>query len=234
MSVEGGPDIVTDGLVLHLDAANNRSFVSGSTTWVDLTKTGITGSFINGPVYTGSNNGAIIFDGVDDYVSFGNIQNITTGNYTVIFYCYIDSTNTSFQTIFSKKGVAAANSGYAAYYNGSTQKLLWSNANGSVAEEYYTNSSIPVNQWIQIATIRDVSASSKGYFYINLDLYPISGSPTGQNVSNSESLTFHRSSNSNTYYFKGRTAFVSFYNRALSAREIRQNYNATKGRYGLF
>jgi hypothetical protein len=68
---------------------------------------------------------------------------------------------------------------------------------------------------------------------INGQLYSITSNPTGLNISNSYNLTFHRSSNSSTYYFSGKTQSVSFYNKALSAQEILQNYNATKSRFNL-
>ena len=76
MSVEGGPDIVTNGLVLYLDAANNRSIVSGSTTWFDLSRNGNTGSLINGPTYSSANGGSIVFDGANDYVACGNLTTL--------------------------------------------------------------------------------------------------------------------------------------------------------------
>jgi hypothetical protein len=233
MSTIGGPNLVDSGLILELDAGNTKSYPGTGTTWFDKSGNAYNGTLTNGPTFDTGSLGSIVFDGIDDYVNLGNVLDITTGSYSVSFWTYVNSSPTSFQTIFAKKGVAAANSGYAVYYNGSTKKLMWSNANGVTTQEYYTVSTIPLDSWINIVKIRDVDASTKGTFYINGQLYPITSNPTGLNVSNSYNLTFHRASNSSTYYFSGKTAISTFYNRALSDSEVLQNYNALKGRFGL-
>ena len=64
------PRIVTDGLVLHLDAGNRRSYVSGSTIWTDLVNNSRTGSLVNGPTFDSSNQGSIVFDGVNENVDY--------------------------------------------------------------------------------------------------------------------------------------------------------------------
>ena len=67
-TAEGGGNIVTDGLVLLLDAANTKSYVSGSTIWNDLSRSGNTGTLTNGPTYNSSNGGSIVFDGSNDFI----------------------------------------------------------------------------------------------------------------------------------------------------------------------
>ena len=73
-----GPHIVTDGLVLHLDAANTKSYQSGSTTWFDKSGYGINGTLTNGPTFSSANRGIIVFDGVNDYID--NTVNLTQIN----------------------------------------------------------------------------------------------------------------------------------------------------------
>ena len=67
-TAEGGGNIVTDGLVLLLDAANTKSYVSGSTIWNDLSRSGNNGSLINGPTFNSLNGGSIVFDGSNDFI----------------------------------------------------------------------------------------------------------------------------------------------------------------------
>ncbi len=67
MSVYGGPDIVTNGLVLHLDAANSKSYLGSGTTWNDLSGNGNNATLTNGPSFSNSNRGSIVFDGTNDY-----------------------------------------------------------------------------------------------------------------------------------------------------------------------
>jgi len=67
MAFNYSPKVATDGLVLYLDAANPKSYVSGSTTWGDLSRGGNNGTLVNGPTFDGGNGGSIVFDGVNDY-----------------------------------------------------------------------------------------------------------------------------------------------------------------------
>ena len=89
-TLNGGPgNIVTNGLVLYLDAANYLSYTSGSTVWRDLSSSNNSGSLINGPTFSSGNAGSIVFDGVDDYVDsinqFFNIQDNTPFSVNVVF-----------------------------------------------------------------------------------------------------------------------------------------------------
>ena len=79
-AVEGGPNVVYNGLVLYLDAANNKSYVSGSTSWNDLTSNQNVGTLTNGPTFNTGSGGSIVFDGVDDYVDCGNIYQTSMYN----------------------------------------------------------------------------------------------------------------------------------------------------------
>lgn len=217
------PTIVTDGLVFSLDAGYLPSYTGAGSTWYDMGTYSNNGTLTNGPTF--NSNGFFDLDGVDDFISIGNVIDFTVGSYTISFLIKIDSSSTSFQTLIAKKGVAAANAGYAIYYNGNTKKLMWSNANGSLSQEYYTINEIPTDKWIHITKIRDVDSLTKGYFYVNGTLFNITSNPTGLNVSNSFDLTIHRSSNSNTYFFKGKTNNTNIYSRALTTNEILQNYH---------
>ena len=83
------PDIVTNGLILYLDASNTKSYVSGSTTWRDLSGTAITGSLVNGPTFSSTNAGVITFDGTNDYVQVSDNANLrsSSGTYSLWFNC---------------------------------------------------------------------------------------------------------------------------------------------------
>jgi hypothetical protein len=70
------PRIVTDGLVLALDAANSLSYPGSGTTWTDLSGKGNNGTLVNGPTFSPTNGGSIVFDGTNDYISFPNNPNL--------------------------------------------------------------------------------------------------------------------------------------------------------------
>jgi hypothetical protein len=77
-TLSGGPNTAIDGLVLYLDAANSKSYVSGSSTWIDLSRRTNNATLINGPAYDSANGGSIVFDGFDDYVDLGTTLNSVT------------------------------------------------------------------------------------------------------------------------------------------------------------
>jgi hypothetical protein len=93
MASIGGPNIVTDGLVLALDAANTKSYPGSGTVWKDLSGNGNNGTLINGPTFDTGNLGSIEFDGVDDWTSFGNILNTGTSDFTIS--AWVKSTSTA-------------------------------------------------------------------------------------------------------------------------------------------
>ena len=83
MSSKCGPDINENGLVLFLDAANRLSYPGSGTAWSDLSGNSNTGTLTNGPTFSAGNQGSIVFDGVDDYISGGSIIPVGTGDYYI-------------------------------------------------------------------------------------------------------------------------------------------------------
>jgi len=73
MGAAAGPDIVEDGLVLCLDAANPKSYPGSGNTWTDLRGNGNDGTLVNGVGYDSANNGSMVFDGVDDSIQSSNL-----------------------------------------------------------------------------------------------------------------------------------------------------------------
>ena len=125
MAFNYSPKIVTDGLVLYLDAANSKSYVSGSTTWNDISRSGINGTLVNGPTFTGSNGGSIVFDGVNDYVSLNNnttTQFSNTDPWSFSITTELLSQNTAYPSILNKG--SAATTGLLLFYYSSGSIVL--------------------------------------------------------------------------------------------------------------
>ena len=74
MALGHGPTVVTNGLVLALDAADRNSYPGSGTAWTDISGRGNTGTLTNGPTYSSANGGSIVFDGTNDYVDCGSIN----------------------------------------------------------------------------------------------------------------------------------------------------------------
>jgi hypothetical protein len=100
------PNIVTNGLVLYLDAGFTPSYPESGTTWTNLSSSANTGTLINGPVYSSDAGGSISFDGTNDYMSVPSLSGTSfpqsTG--TISFWYYIDPTGSGERAIFDSPG----------------------------------------------------------------------------------------------------------------------------------
>jgi hypothetical protein len=225
MAFNYSPKIVTDGLVLYLDAANPSSYPGSGTVWKDLSKQNNNGVLVNGPTYNNANGGAIVFDNTDDRVTIphNNIYNFTTGlsiscwcKTTKIINAYITTkTNDSFYLAISPTGTPATNR-MSFFLNGTTGGWLQSNIPAATGNWIHTTAT-----WTGgISTI-----------YIN-GIFNTSASRPGTPQTGSSVLYVGYRLDANSTFF-GSIANFQLHNRALSATEILQNYNATKTRFGL-
>jgi uncharacterized delta-60 repeat protein len=220
MGVYGGPEINESGLVLALDAGNTKSYPGSGTTWTDLILNRNSGTLTNGPTYSSTSGGSIVFDGTNANVSIGT-NGFSFGSSAGTLSAWAKTRDrTSTGTIVSY-GNAATN---GARFLGVGQSNFYFSGYGTSISA----SGISTDTWFNMVGVYDGTNAS---MYINGALVagPTSRSWTtvasnagiGKNVSNNE-------------YWKGDVAQVQIYNRALSAAEIQQNYNAFKGRYANY
>jgi hypothetical protein len=217
MSFHHSPRIVSNGLVLYLDAANPKSYSGSGTTWSDLSGNGNNGTLTNGPTFDSSNNGSIVFDGVNDFVALPSIN--TNSNFTLNFWTKRSSNSTP--TLFSGNNT----SGYLQIRNGDTAISF---VKSIIAElgNFGSSTATTLNLIYNILITKSgttFSAYVNGDFKNTLtvtETFTTTSPSLGINSFNIEPYT------GNIYQF-------SVYNRALTAAEVLQNYNATKGRYGL-
>ena len=242
-TLNGGPgNIVTNGLVLYLDAANYLSYTSGSTTWRDLSSSNNSGTLINGPTFNTGSAGSIVFDGTNDYVNAGNNNSINfgTSNFTsnIWIYPYSSSlgTNREYGVINKNNGfqnspgwaLEISTYGYSAPFP--TVDILCFNTGQTSFGNANVFSSVKTQIWSNINLVRN---GNNFNMYVNGILSStITNSNVGFNVDNSIDLTLAKSSTWQ-FSYKGEISNFNLYNRALTASEVLQNYNATKGRFGL-
>jgi hypothetical protein len=72
MSFNFSPKAITNDLIFYVDAANPSSYPGTGTAWFDISRSRISGSLINGPTFSSTNLGSIVFDGTNDYVGLIN------------------------------------------------------------------------------------------------------------------------------------------------------------------
>ena len=225
------PTIVTNGLVLNLDAGFVPSYPRTATTWYDLSGNGNNGTLVNGPTFNSANEGSIVFDGTNDYVSIPDVTNVTdfsnTQNYSVQFWFYATSNPTEDPIVEKWNGVGGYPYVFRYSNNGTIYIALW---NGTTSN-YSGVISITLNSFHNICGVFSWSTNLL-LFYINGVLQSSTALNLTGTITNSSPLyLFHRGGSS--LYTSGRISMLNIYNRALSATEVLQNYNATKSRFGL-
>ena len=204
--------IVQQGLVLNLDAGNPYSYAGAGTTWFDVSGNSYNGTLTNGPTYTSDNNGAIIFDGTNDYVT----TSFATTSGQAVSYC---------GWVYSTESTAT----YKNFVDSLAESpMIWWNPSGQIEFDAsrYTTTTVYRNQWVYVSLSKPAGNSSASY-YVNGVLV---GTGTAYTTLVSTPTLFNRAAGQT---WKGNGAVVQIYNIALSAAEVLQNYNATKGRFGL-
>jgi len=236
-----GPQIVKEGLVLYLDAANVKSYPKSGTNWKDLSGNGNNGTLTNGPTFNSGNNGSIVFDGVDDFTNFGNILNLGTNDCTINVWLKITSSWASGTRYFVSKARATSQAYRYAFGVTATQQLRgFFQGNGGPDIVPVTETVLNLNEWYMCTM--SINRSSSIHIYINGVTQPLSGNAT---ISQWNNLNFqsinpfrigsYTSSNNIAVFipFPGNIASVQMYFKALTPEEVLQNYNATKSRYNL-
>ena len=222
MSFHFSPRIVTDSLVLYLDAANTISYPGSGTVWTDLSKGINNGTLTNGPTFNSANGGSILYDGVDDTVTLNlvssNVNNVTTE----VWFKAI--------TLPGDRGLFlngnGGSSGYGLQFgacgtSGTTLYVFF----GGVSCNVVSYGTLVTNTWYQAVYTRTTTPSTSNILYINGTSVSTNTS-TNPNSPAGSTLVGHSA-------YNGYISVVRHYNRTLSASEILQNYNITRKRYGL-
>jgi prepilin-type N-terminal cleavage/methylation domain-containing protein len=219
--------IVTDGLVLNLDAGNTASYPQPftSTAWTDLSGlNNHNGTLMNGVGYNSSNSGALSFDGVDDYVTTSLNTMSNPSSYGVWFY--IGAIPSDYRVIFSQY----ANRSALGFYQGNSFVIASGQSTDSKRRSNLNN--LYVNSWNNVVVNYD--ASGLPSCYINGVEAGYLDNNEWSNTQNSLLIgTRMASANIPSSNFSGKIASLYTYNRTLLVSEILQNFNALKGRYGL-
>jgi len=220
MGLKHHPRVVTNGLVVYLDAANTRSY-SGS----GLTANGLVGSInsslVNGVGFTSTNNGSFVFDATNDYISMGTSSSVKPTQLTLACFFKINAINAP-NVIVGKQGTGVGNASYAlVVQNG---KLNFRIESGGIQDASYTFSDTS-NYNYAVGTY-DGSALK---LYLNGSL--VGTATTSVSIIYSDSYPLLMGYYANSFATNMNIGLFKLYNRALTAQEILQNYNATKKRY---
>lgn len=211
------PSIVTNGLVLHLDAGNVSSYPGTGTTWSDLSGNN-NGTLTNGPTYNSGNGGSIVFDGTNDYVNLPYLLLSGSSDFTINIW--LKSNSYPGGTLFGNYPAGNLQCFYGNSFIG-----MWLNNSStyltSPSTEFTTNP-------VMFSALR--TGGNETRCYLNSVLKKTGASA----VTIGSTANFRIGTNTNSgEVYNGSIFTVSIYNRALTETEIQQNFNALRGRFGI-
>ena len=230
------PRIVNSGLILCVDAANKRSYIGSGTTWNDLSGNGYTGTLTNGPTFSAANQGSIVFDGTNDYVS----TTLQTLSRPFSLSVWVNFSNlTGFQTFIGQDTSVAISRGVFYFQKAGTT------GGGPIQDKVNFSLVKSDDTIVVINSINTVSTNIWYNFAVTLSTSNITLYQNGVLQSTTADVNTLLTANTNvvlasgyyanniTDFVNGKMASVFIYNRELSATEVLQNYNAIKSRFGL-
>ena len=226
-----GPHIVTEGLVLHLDAANTKSYLGSGTTWFDKSGRGNNGALTNGPTFNSGNGGSIVFDGVNDSVIVSSFNQLPTGSNARTINIWFNTNTTTWQSnVNNLFFYGTGNNGNAFGIDFDVYPTMEIYTWGGPGRDFVFSTTFPQVGWSNLSIVYNGSTS--------LSIY--------ENSKNTQNTTIIACNTTNTsvwigsinptiqsWYFDGKISNMQIYNRALTPSEVEQNYNATKTRFGL-
>jgi len=225
------PVITTDGLVLCLDAANSRSYPGSGNSWLDLSGNNTNGVLQNSPTFN-TDSRDFNFDGSNQYVSVNNVPSISTNDFTCEILAKIQA-EAGTRYYFGNWG-----------YNGGNQIGFWFarpswNVNAVVFSSYDTDNHTAINSGnISVFVLNKyqhfiITRSGTSYnMYLNGNNIRSFSSSTTLKYDRTY-MNIHHAGDGPTYSYGSTKFFRMYINKALSPNEVRQNYLATKGRFGL-
>ena len=227
MANKYGPKIVTDGLVLCVDAASSKCYSGSGTNANDLSGNDYTCTLINGTAFSTDNKGVFIFDGTNDRMSTTATSTYINSTYEI--WANRTASGNTFNMILGKTrpyfAMRSENTFFATFRSAGVDRSITS-----------TGITIVNDTWYHVVyTTEYTDPSTVIRLYINGELNT-SSTFTGQIDTSHLSTTPFQIGNYNTntnYSFYGKISSVKLYNIALSATDVINNYNATKGRFGL-
>ena len=231
MAVGYNPRIVTDGLVLALDAGNTKSYPGSGTNVSDLSGSGYNFTMTNGATTNATNGGVFSFDGSDDYLNTTSIPSSfwNSGSWTVSLWAYFDnvdknSGSTGNDNVMISHGTSSANSGL--HICERIRRIHF----GFYSNDLTSDQVLDANTWYNIVCRFAYGTSQKRIFLNGVQLK--SGGSVGYSGTSDDTRigNFAYSSNQDMDGFLNN---MMFYNRVLTDSEIKQNFNALRGRFGI-
>jgi hypothetical protein len=227
--------IVTDGLVFAVDAGNLVSYESGSTTTYSLTGS-LSGSLVNGVGYNSGDGGNWTFDGVNDYIN----TSLQTLDRPCTFSIWINLNSLlGFQTFFGQDTSQSIPRGrfYFQKANATTEGIVTNKVNFSIVLSdggivpVNANDVISINKWYNYTAV--LTTTSISLYENGILQNTVNDSNIFLPANTPITLNAGYYGNAIVDFVNGKSSTFQIYNRALSAQEVAQNFQAQRSRFGL-
>ena len=224
----------SNGVLLYLDAGNTTSYSGSGTTWTDLSTYQNNATLTNGPTWTSAGTASYFsFNGTNQYAPVTTSKmNVAYTGKTTMFAIRTVSANTGngiYRNLFGGDGNNRNFNTYMYHVSGSTWQMQFSTGpNSPWAGPISASFTVTDNEWIVVAVTQTTGGVVT--YYVNGQQIgtPATGVTFTQFI-NSGIEAVARSDN----YWRGDMGVCAVYGRALSADEIKQNYNALALDYGI-
>ena len=232
MSFSNGPKgIVGDGLVFTADAGNPQSYTSGSTDAYDIINSSITGSLINGMIYSTDGGGSWECDGTNDYAVFPLVDDIYKSGFseaTIEVWSKYASVSVAYRAMWSYDTI---NNGWACY--GRTTSKLENAFLSSTGLEYAQELTAWSDGWNLISCTWNGDGTGLDIYKNGVLGTGLGGAGNGTALGTDNNLVLGGGPDYSSGDWNGWVTSLRIYNRALTQAEILQNYNSQKARFGL-
>ena len=224
MGLAHSPRIVTDGLILALDAGNAKSYPGSGTSWTDLSGNSNTGTLtsMDGNNYNSANGGYLDFDGTADYVDVSGSTTVSAA--TFLAWVRLDGDQDQAGVVFSR-GTTTCGMNFRA----TSENIGYHWNSDSNTYDWNSGLTVPTQEWCMMVVT--VTSSVATAYLCRSSGITSSTNSISHSSATLDSIEIGRDSHLGTRSFDGRISMAMVYNKALTAAEVEQNYNAFKGRY---
>jgi len=232
MAGHGGPDLVQDGLVFAVDAADKNSYPGSGTTWYDLSGNGNNGTLSAAAIGTDI-PGVMDFNGSDEYITTGYNLGSSVTQLTLGTWIKVDTYTNDGDTIALGDSSAGTGACYLGLGTSGGNSVDWRFYTGAFVDETQTYTSS--TDWVHyVGTYEQDSGQGRMKIYANGVFVEsaLGGDTSGIDFSGGKNVRIGVSTGDDDF-FDGKINVVQIYNRSLSAKEISQNFNAQRSRFGV-
>ena len=231
MGIAYNTSIVNDGLVFYLDAANPRCYSGSGLTTFDLLSSGIGGTLVNSVAFGSTNYGSFNFDGINDYIQIP-VSFIPTTNQTTVSLWNYGITAISASIFYASD--ASDQRTYNIHLPWSDSVVYWDCGFSAGSYDRINTATLSASQWQGWHNWVFTKNVTSGIMQIYLDgVLNVSGTGKNKALPSISQAFIGRFQIASPAYADSRVSNIQMYNRALSAAEVKTNFNATKKRYGL-